>query len=123
MSKDLRRYRKQVIQKLECGYAAKRGAVEKLNGMIELLDTEPRNLTQRELMEALGHPEEVARSLMDNVPEADVRNFRIRRIVRKCCAAVLAIALLASAVYVFFYKEIPIEDYDFIIENQITEPT
>ncbi len=116
---DLRKFEKKVLRDLKCSRKAKTRAKAKLDQMIGLIDTAPERLTTKDLVDALGRPEEVVASLMDYVTEKDVQTYKTSQMLKQVCAVTLILAMLIAAIYVFGGKETPVEYDDKITVDEI----
>lgn len=123
-------YKRKLKENLRCSCSAKRKLLDRFDDSLrEYLDENP-SPTMEELSTAFGPPEEMARTLMENVDEADKAAYSKFLVARRVTAGILAAVLLAFSAYVFFLKEIPmtviingeIADSFNIPEEQMTAP-
>lgn len=112
MNTQEKNYRKQVRKALLCGRKEKKQLTAALDRDLARFREETPEPTAEELSAAFGTPEDVAASLMAQLPEGTAASYRKKtQMITWVVSAVMAVILLFS-VYVCFIKEIPVKAVD-----------
>lgn len=101
------KYQKKVTRSLTCCGKVKKELSKKLCNRLSAYLEECPNATEADLAKAFGPAEEVAHSLNKELAPGEVKQFRIKKIVVRVTAAILATVLLAFTAYILFWKEQP----------------
>lgn len=112
MNNKVARYKSKLKRKLQCNRGTKAKLLEEFSPLMDgFLDENP-DATYTDLSNAFGPPEEMAKILMDKVDEQEKRAYKLRQLLLRIAAAVLAIVLVIVTITVFFWKEKPIDAVD-----------
>ena len=106
MTDGMKQYRRVLKRKLRCSWGVRKRLLEKFDdAAFSYLENEP-TPALAEVTEAFGTPEEMARTLMEEVTPKEAAAYKRGVIVRRVLAGVAAAAVLAFAVYTFCFKEV-----------------
>ena len=115
MNTQEKNYRKQVRKALLCGRKEKKQLTAALDRNLARFREETPEPTAEELSAAFGTPEDVAASLMAQLPEGTQKKFQKCKRVWKWIVSAVIIFLIAFFAFVAYTKEIPVyevEDLD-----------
>lgn len=112
MSNVIKKYRTRVLRRLTCFRKNKKKLEAKLDKSLKRFEEENADGAGDELIEAFGPPEEMARTLLNEVDETEKRQYKRLMKVLQIAGLVLMAAILVFAVYVFCLKEIPMNIVD-----------
>ena len=115
MNTQEKNYRKQVRKALLCGRKEKQQLTAALDRDLARFREETPEPTAEELSAAFGTPEDVAASLMAQLPEGTQKKFQKCKLVWKWIVSAVIIFLIAFFAFVAYTKEIPVyevEDLD-----------
>ena len=115
MNTQEKNYRKQVRKALLCGRKEKQQLTAALDRDLARFREETPEPTAEELSAAFGTPEDVAASLMAQLPEGTQKKFQKCKRVWKWIVSAVIIFLIAFFAFVAYTKEIPVyevEDLD-----------
>ena len=115
MNTQEKNYRKQVRKALLCGRKEKKQLTAALDRDLARFREETPEPTAEELSAAFGTPEDVAASLMAQLPEGTQKKFQKCKRVWKWIVSAVIIFLIAFFAFVAYTKEIPVyevEDLD-----------
>lgn len=117
MNVSVKKYRAQVLRKLPCFQKSKKKLEAKLDKALRNYADENSEPSLEELTCAFGSPEEIAKTLLSEVPQEKQRQYKTLRKIVQIAGSILIVVILVFATYVFFLKEIPMnvvfEDEDF----------
>ena len=106
MTDGMKQYRRVLKRKLRCSWGVRKRLLEKFDdAAFSYLENEP-TPALAEVTEASGPPEEMARTLMEEVTPKEAAAYKRGTILRRVLAGVAAAAVLAFAIYTFCWKEI-----------------
>lgn len=106
MTDGMKQYRRVLKRKLRCSWGVRKRLLEKFDdAAFSYLENEP-TPALAEVTEAFGPPEEMARTLMEEVTPKEAAAYKRGTILRRVLAGVAAAAVLAFAIYTFYWKEI-----------------
>ena len=106
MADGVKQYRRALKRKLRCSWGVRKRLLEKFDdAAFSYLENEP-TPALAEVTEAFGPPEEMARTLMEEVTPKEAAAYKRGTILRRVLAGVAAAAVLAFAIYTFCWKEI-----------------
>lgn len=106
MADGVKQYRRALKRKLRCSWGVQKRLLEKFDdAAFSYLENEP-TPALAEVTEAFGPPEEMARTLMEEVTPKEAAAYKRGTILRRVLAGVAAAAVLAFAIYTFCWKEI-----------------
>lgn len=106
MTDGMKQYRRVLKRKLRCSWDVRKRLLEKFDdAAFSYLENEP-TPALAEVTEAFGPPEEMARTLMEEVTPKEAAAYKRGTILRRVLAGVAAAAVLAFAIYTFCWKEI-----------------
>ncbi|MCD8383811.1 MAG: hypothetical protein LUC39_02470 [Clostridiales bacterium] len=108
MNKTWSAYRKAVKQGLYCGRKVKKRLLAELDGMAAPLLAENADPTWEELESALGTPDMVSVTLMENTSPQEQVVYRRERLLLRICIAILAIVLVALTLWLLFCATRPV---------------
>lgn len=109
MNNNAARYKSKLKRKLQCSRGTKAKLLEEFSHSMDgFLDENP-DATYTDLSNAFGPPEEMAKILMDKVDEQEKRAYKLRQLLLRIAAAVLAVVLMLVTIDVFFIKQRPLE--------------
>ena len=115
MNTQEKNYRKQVRKALLCGRKEKKQLTAALARHLARFREETPEPTAEELSAAFGTPEDMAASLMAQLPEGTQKKFQKCKRVWKWIVSAVIIFLIAFFAFVAYTKEIPVyevEDLD-----------
>ena len=115
MNTQEKNYRKQVRKALQCGRKEKQQLTAALDRDLARFREETPEPTAEELSAAFGTPEDMAASLMAQLPEGTQKKFQKCKRVWKWIVSAVIIFLIAFFAFVAYTKEIPVyevEDLD-----------
>ena len=115
MNTQEKNYRKQVRKALLCGRKEKKQLTAALDRNLARFREETPEPTAEELSAAFGTPEDMAASLMAQLPEGTQKKFQKCKRVWKWIVSAVIIFLIAFFAFVAYTKEIPVyevEDLD-----------
>lgn len=115
MNTQEKNYRKQVRKALLCGRKEKKQLTAALDRDLARFREETPEPTAEELSAAFGTPEDMAASLMAQLPEGTQKKFQKCKRVWKWIVSAVIIFLIAFFAFVTYTKEIPVyevEDLD-----------
>lgn len=123
MNHDAVCYEKALKKQLRCtGSTKKRLLLQFRSSLAAYLEEHPFP-TASDLRDAFGPPEDMAKVLMENISEAEVKTYRKRALILKIIAVVLLAMILIQVVYSAFFKDYTIvTDDSIIIEPAVTSP-
>ncbi len=108
MADGVKQYRRALKRKLRCSGGVRKRLLEKFDGAADaFLENEPTPALAG-VMEAFGPPEEMARTLMEEVTPKEATVYKWGVIVRRVIAAVALAAVLGFAIYTFWWKDVGI---------------
>lgn len=109
MNNSAARYKSKLKRKLQCSHGTKARLVEEfshsLNGFLE----ENPDASFADLSNAFGPPEEMARMLMEEVDEKELRSYKTKHSLLRIVSIVLALTLVLVTAAVFFIKQKPLQ--------------
>ena len=106
MADGVKQYRRALKRKLRCSGGVRKRLLEKFDGAaVSYLENEPTPALAG-VTEAFGPPEEMARTLMEEVTSEEATAYKWGVIVRRVIAAVALAAVLGFAIYTFCWKEV-----------------
>ena len=106
MTDGMKQYRRVLKRKLRCSWGVRKRLLEKFDdAAFSYLENEP-TPALAEVTEAFGPPEEMARTLMEEVTPKEAAAYKRGTILRRVLAGVAAAAVLSFAIYTFCWKEI-----------------
>lgn len=114
MNASITRYKKALRKQLLCSGTAKKELLARFQkSLVEFQEEHPAPDMQT-VYDAFGPPGEMAKTLMEGVPQRDVEKYRRRRRFLRLIAGILAAVLLLFMLYVFIVKQKPIvSDWEF----------
>lgn len=111
MSRATTRYIRSIKNHLTCTHATKRKLVAQFESALSnYLDEQP-DATPEMLYAAFGTPEQMAASMMQDLPHSERNAYRRQSQLRRILIGILAASLLLFSVYAFFIKQKPIENH------------
>ncbi len=106
MADGMKQHRRVLKRKLRCSWGVRKRLLEKFDdAAFSYLENEP-TPALAEVTEAFGPPEEMARTLMEEVTPKEAAAYKRGTILRRVLAGVAAAAVLAFAIYTFCWKEV-----------------
>lgn len=116
-------YEKALRKQLHCTSNTKEHLLKQFrSSMSTYLDEHP-SPTGADLLDAFGSPEDMAKVLMENVSEAEVKTYRKRTLFLKIITVVLLAIILIQVLYSAFFKDYTlVTDESIIIEPAVTSP-
>ena len=112
MNTQEKNYRKQVRKALLCGRKEKKQLTAALDRDLARFREETPEPTAEELSAAFGTPEDVAASLMAQLPEGTQKKFQKCKRVWKWIVSAVIIFLIAFFAFVAYTKEIPVYEVE-----------
>ena len=112
MNTQEKNYRKQVRKALLCGRKEKQQLTAALDRDLARFREETPEPTAEELSAAFGTPEDMAASLMAQLPEGTQKKFQKCKRVWKWIVSAVIIFLIAFFAFVAYTKEIPVKAVD-----------
>lgn len=113
------RYRRALKKKLHCCGDTRKTLLEKFDHSLNSFLEEHPTVTQPDLINAFGPPEEMANILMEGVCPQEQTRYDKRKLFFGITIGILVVVLLLFTMYVCFVKEIPMETNDVIFEGTI----
>ena len=115
-------YIRAVKRQLPCSAKTKRRLINQLNKtMSDFLEENP-DATLEMLYSGFGTPSQMSAMMIQDLPSSEIQvHQNQRRIVRVLTALILALVFTFSF-YVFFWKEVPIQEHIEIIPSNPTSP-
>ena len=108
MNNDAKRYKSKLKRKLQCNRATKAKLLDEFSHSLDgFLDENP-DASFDDLCSAFGPPEEMAHILMDKIDDREKHAYKTQQLVLCIVAGVLAIVMISVTLYIFFWKEKPI---------------
>ena len=112
MNHNTQRYKSRLKKKLHCTRKTQYKLLSEFDCMLNgFLDENP-DASFDDLCSAFGPPEEMANVLMGKLDDREKRAYKTRRLVLCIVAGVLAAIIMSLTIYVFFWKEKPINAID-----------
>lgn len=113
-------YIRAVKRQLTCSAKTKRRLINQLNKtMSDFLDENP-YATLEALHAGFGTPEQLATTMMQDLPQSEYSEFRKKKKLNQTLAGTLVLLFVCFTIYVFFIKQNPIESYVEIIPSTPT---
>lgn len=111
MSRATIQYMRSLKKHLLCTHKTKRKLLAQFKqAMYNYVDEEP-DATWEMLNSAFGTPEEMATTMMQDLPLSELTAFRRQNRLYQALAGSILVLLLSFTIYVFFVKQNPIESY------------
>lgn len=121
MDRDVIRYKKTLTKNLPCTRGARRKLIQPFQGALNAFLEEKPAPSMEDLIAAFGPPEEMAKTLCEQISAEEHCRFQARHIWKCAFTFILAALLVLATVYVFFLKQRPISSVDRImIEPETT---
>lgn len=103
------RYKSKLKRKLQCSRGTKAELLADFTHSLDgFLDENP-DATFADLGSAFGPPEEMAKTLMEQVSEQETRTYKLHQFLLHIGAIILVIVLLLITLDIFFIKQRPLE--------------
>lgn len=112
MVKTVEQYRKKIKCKLHCTASVKNQLLNKFDKMLMAYLEEKPSPSAEDLITAFGPVEEIAKMLMDEIPQQEILAYRKQQTVKRVLSAVLAAIFIFFTIYSFFWKDKPIVSVD-----------
>lgn len=108
MNNSAARYKSKLKRKLQCNRGTKAKLLDEFSHLLDgFLDENP-DAAYTDLSNAFGPPEEMAKTLMEQVSEQEICTYKMHQALLHIVAVVLAIVLIFITITVFFWKEKPV---------------
>ena len=123
MNKVSNAYIRAVKKHLTCSAKTRRKLINQLNKtMSDFLEENP-DATLEMLYSGFGTPSQMVAMMIQDLPSSEILvHQNQRRIVRVLTALILALVFTFS-IYVFFWKEVPIQEYIEVVPSNPSLPT
>ena len=115
MNEHVNQYKKQLRKHLTCTRKAKEKLFNHFEYMLLHFLSDNGSPTTEDLHQAFGTPAEMAQTLMAEISQEERAQYRKRLLVKRVLIGILLAAFLVLTVYVYFYKENPINVTDEIL--------
>ncbi len=116
-------YEKALRKQLHCTGNTKKYLLQQFRSSLSTYLDEHPSPTRADLQDAFGPPEDMAKVLMENVSEAEVKTYRKRTLFLKIITVVLLAIILIQVIYSAFFKDYTlVTDDSIIIEPAVTSP-
>lgn len=124
MNEHVKQYEKQLRKHLACTRKAKEKLLNHFEYMLLHFLSDNGSPTTEDLHQAFGTPAEMAQTLMSEISPEERAQYRKRLLVKRVLIGILLAAFLVLTVYVYFYKENPINVSDEILpeSTQFIDP-
>lgn len=106
MNREAKKYRRKVRKLLLCGFRRRKELMAQMERPMEAFLADCPNAKFAQLEAALGSPNEMAASLMENVP---LREQKIADITKIAIRAAAVACFVAVTIYVYFWKQKPLD--------------
>ena len=118
MKNEIEIYKKALKRNLHCTGKTKRELLRRFDVSLEALLEDCPAPSANDLHMAFGPPEEMARVLMERVPEKEIMRYRRKQTAIKIGGVFLIAVLIAYTIYLCFFKE-----YNLVVDGEIIEGT
>lgn len=112
MNKAVARYMRALKRKLPCSGWTQKTVMARFQTMLDTFLEDHPDPAEEALYDAFGTPEDMAKELASGIPQEETARFFRKKQLQKIGAYALIAAILVFAVYVFFFKEIPMTFVD-----------
>lgn len=116
-------YEKALRKQLHCTGNTKKHLLQRFHSALTTYLEDHPSPTASDLQTAFGPPEDMAKVLMENVSEAEVKTYRKHTLFLKIITVVLLAIILIQVIYSAFFKDYTlVTDDSIIIEPAVTSP-
>ena len=116
-------YEKALRKQLHCTGNTKKHLLQRFHSALTTYLEDHPSPTASDLQTAFGPPEDMAKVLMENVSEAEVKTYRKHTLFLKIITVVLFAIILIQVIYSAFFKDYTlVTDDSIIIEPAVTSP-
>ena len=112
MNRSVAQYRRAFKKQLACSRSTQEQLTLRFQSMLNGFLEDYPSPTMQELYNALGSPEELAKSFSADIPAEEAVRYARKQTARRVIVGILVGLLLIATVYVFFVKQSPLISYD-----------
>ena len=106
MTDGMKQYRRVLKRKLRCSWGVRKRLLEKFDdAAFSYLENEP-TPALAEVTEAFGPPEEMARTLMEEVTPKEAAAYKRGVVLRIVIAGILVASVIAATLWIWCWKEV-----------------
>lgn len=112
MNKEIRCYLRQLKSSLQCGFRTRKKLLAQFRHSLSTFLEENPNPTFEHLIASFGPPEEMADILMEEVTEAELRQYCHHRKLTQFLTGLTVILFILFSLYVLYLKEVTVISFE-----------
>lgn len=114
----IRKYKGMLKQNLHCSSTTRKQLLQKFELMLSTFTADLPTPNMDDLRSAFGSPKEMASILMEEVSAEEIAQHRKKTIFLRVLCGLFAAVVIAGAVYIYFYKEVPVKSNDYVVIDE-----